>query len=86
MQGSVAAVCCFQVALSEHLKTLEVYHISTIPKCRLPLLQLYAAAADTDAAEILFQELRRTLGTLLTSYTLSTCISAHVSSSQLISP
>lgn len=60
--SQVTALCHDKVALSEHLKTLEVYHISTIPKCRLPLLQLYAAAADTDAAEILFQELRRTLG------------------------
>ncbi|DBA99100.1 TPA: hypothetical protein ACH3X1_014234 [Trebouxia sp. C0004] len=60
--SQVTALCHDKVALSEHLKTLEVYHISTIPKCRLPLLQLYAAANDTDVAETLFQELRRTLG------------------------
>ena len=63
--GCYSSLCIVQVALSDHLKTLEVYHISTIPKCRLPVTQLYAAAFDTDAAETLFQELRQKLGTLV---------------------
>ena len=51
-----------QMAMSEHLKELEAYHISTIPKIRLTRERLEPAADDDDAAEALFQELRTALG------------------------
>lgn len=54
-------VCVLQIAMSEHLKTLEVYHISTIPKLRLPLDVLFAASLDRSDAENLFQHLRTQL-------------------------
>ena len=54
-----------QMAMSEHLKPLETYHISTIPKVRLTLERL-EPAADPEAAEILFQELRQALGESVT--------------------
>ena len=47
--------------MSEHLKTLEVYNISTIPKLRLPLSVLFAASFDVHDAESLFQHLRSSL-------------------------
>lgn len=47
--------------MSEHLKTLEVYNISTIPKLRLPLSVLFAASFDVQDAENLFQHLRTSL-------------------------
>ena len=47
--------------MSEHLKTLEVYHISTIPKARLPLDLLFAASGDLEDTERLFQQLRSSL-------------------------
>ena len=61
--------CVVQIAMSEHLKTLEVYHISTIPKLRLPLDVLFAASLDRGDAENLFQHLRTQLRKL-------SCISA----------
>ena len=64
-----ACMCVLQIAMSEHLKTLEVYHISTIPKLRLPLDVLFAASLDRDDAENLFQHLRTQLRKL-------SCISA----------
>lgn len=54
-------MCVLQIAMSEHLKTLEVYHISTIPKLRLPLDVLFAASLNRDDAENLFQHLRTQL-------------------------
>lgn len=50
-----------QIAMSEHLKTLEVYNISTIPKVRLPLEVLFKASFDIYEAEALFQHLRSSL-------------------------
>ena len=62
---SVAKFLCgmflLQIAMSEHLKTLEVYNISTIPKLRLPLSVLFAASFDVHDAESLFQHLRSSL-------------------------
>ena len=55
-----------QMAMSEHLKELEAYHISTIPKIRLTRERLELADGDEDAAEALFQELRTALGKLVT--------------------
>ncbi|KAL3156643.1 hypothetical protein ABBQ38_000926 [Trebouxia sp. C0009 RCD-2024] len=55
------ALCHDKIAMSEHLKTLEVYHISTIPKLRLPLDVLFAASLDRSDAENLFQHLRTQL-------------------------
>ena len=54
-------VSVLQIAMSEHLKTLEVYNISTIPKLRLPLSVLFAASFDAQEAEGLFQHLRSSL-------------------------
>ena len=51
-----------QIAMSNHLKTLEVYHISTIPKRRLTRDQLLAVLQDEQAVENLFQDLRTSLG------------------------
>ena len=61
--GNVYAICELgvQIAMSEHLKTLEVYHVSTIPKQRLLLPSLAAASNDLQDAEALFQELRSSL-------------------------
>lgn len=59
--GSFYSCMCFQIAMSEHLKTLEVYNISTIPKLQLPLNVLFAASFDVQDAENLFQHLRTLL-------------------------
>ena len=61
MHLPAAVVGVLQVAMSEHLKTLEVYNISTIPKLRLPLNVLFAASFDVQDAEGLFQHLRSSL-------------------------
>lgn len=64
MDNCIAAMHAWvllQIAMSEHLKTLEVYHISTIPKLRLPLDVLFAASLNRDDAEDLFQHLRSQL-------------------------
>lgn len=53
---------CLQMAMSNHLKTLEVYHISTIPKRRLSKDQLLSVLHDEQAVENLFQDLRSSLG------------------------
>ena len=50
-----------QLAMSEHLKALEMYNISTIPKVRLSWDQLAQAAATPEAAETLFNDLKTLL-------------------------